>query len=331
MVTIQDVAKKAGVSVSTVSRVLNNNFMVTEEKRKLVLDAVKSTGYTAIRAKSTKRAKNKMVMVITSFLMMEMCEFIREAAIEMGYPVLFNFAGDSSSSYQNSADVLRVLRNDSVAGIILVNAVYKDPSLELYFKHFPVVQIGEEYPYTPSYTVNIDDFQAGYDITTYLLNKGYKNIGFVGIDRGLEHDRPDFSENRYKGYRQALKDRGATCNDAWVTYTDYSTEGGTDAAKAFHKMDNRPDAVCCVSDVIAVGCVNEFKQLGLSLPTDIAVTGFDNSNLTDVCTPGLTSVAQDYQDIGREAIQMLDSLIHGGLGKGRKVIIPHEIVERGSA
>ncbi len=127
-----------------------------------------------------------------------------------------------------------------------------------------------------------------------------------------------------------MKANGIDVNQDHIIAADYSLEGGTDAATEILKMKERPDAICCVSDTIAVGLINELKRHGVRVPQDIAVTGFDNLNIVEACTPTVTTVAQSFDEIGAEAVRVLDLVIAGVLSKGRIIMVNHEIIERDS-
>jgi LacI family repressor for deo operon, udp, cdd, tsx, nupC, and nupG len=328
MIRIQDVAAEAGVSVSTVSRVLNNSFTVTEEKRAHVMEAVKRVGYQPIRAKTTKTSKNKLILMFSSIVIESIIEPMQNAAVESGYQLLFNYLGENNNIYERINEVLKLLQDNNIGGLILMNIIIKDEHLTDYMSRFPVVQIGEGVHSNPLYIVSSDDKQAGYDLTTHLLERGYDSIGFAGVNS--QHGQPDYSRNRLEGYKEALEEHHIPLNSEMIFDADYSTEGGADAARYFTSLKKPLRAICCVSDIIAIGCIGEMKKLGKRVPHDVAVAGFDNMIVSQFCSPSLTTMAQSFEEIGVEAVNMLDQLIQGNLAKGRKLFIPHELIIRDS-
>ncbi len=182
MATIVDVANEAKVSVATVSRVLNNSFAVTEEKRKLVLAAIEKVGYQpTVRTKSNRSGGGKIIFVVTSILVDDLFDSIQAAANDLGYNVIFNYIGKSkdATAYSSTYDLLRILQDQSIAGILLINAIAKDENLQTYFNRIPVVQIGEYCELNPTYAVLTDDIKASFDMTQLLVGKGHRKIAFI--------------------------------------------------------------------------------------------------------------------------------------------------------
>jgi DNA-binding LacI/PurR family transcriptional regulator len=128
----------------------------------------------------------------------------------------------------------------------------------------------------------------------------------------------------------ALEEAGIPFSPDMIIYTDYTAEGGMEAARQIAEMKKRPDAVLCVSDYVAAGCIAELRALGIAIPSDMAVTGFDNNELSEICRPRLTTVHQSFEEMGAEALFMLDALVSGRFKMGRITYIQHSIIERDS-
>ena len=326
MATVQDVAKAAGVSVSTVSRVLNNSVLVTSEKRDLVLQAIERTGYEVSRSKAARNSKSKAILVVTSILVDDLFAGIEQAASEQGYLILHEYIGVSRDAYARCQELLSALQ-DVLCGILLVNVVSKDENLPLLFKPFPVVQIGEHYDLNPTYVVLTDDEKAFHDVVSMLIKQGKQRIAFVGTGQGGSQEL-HLNAERKLGYKRALRENKLVYDPAYSYLADYSIEGGQDAVGYLMGLESPPDAICCVADIIAVGCVKELRKRGIEIPTQVAVTGYDNLPVAEACIPAITTVAQSFDEIGREAVHMLDQLVQGTLAKGRKVFVSHEIIDR---
>ncbi len=330
MATIQDVAANAGVSVSTVSRVLNNSVLVTPEKRERVMQAISAVGYEMSRTKAMKSNKNKTILVVTTILFEDIMSGIEEAANELGYSLIYEYIGVRQNAYARCQELLSVLQG-AIAGIVLINVLSKHENLAKVFGDYPVVQIGEFYEMNPSYVIATDDEMAFYDITSLLIRKGRKRIAYVGMGNAEGTGSDLFiNKKRKQGYRRALSENDLPYQKELIFYADYSIEGGMDAAAYLMDLENPPDAICCSVDRIAVGCIKELRRRGISVPEQVAVTGCDGQPDALSCIPSITTIAQSFVDIGSEAVQVLERVIQGQMNKGCKMLIQHEIIERES-
>jgi LacI family transcriptional regulator, repressor for deo operon, udp, cdd, tsx, nupC, and nupG len=325
MATIEDVAEKAGVSVATVSRVLNNNYMVSNEKKNRVFEAVKALNYQPnALGRNLRRSETKMVLVICTVVIDEAMAGIQDIAKELGYDVILSYTGNKRDGMCS----IKFLENSLVDGVILLNMLFKDEELLTISEKYPVVQCGEYVDIPNSFLVATNDQKAAYEMTSHLIQLGRKRIGFVAYEEfGITSH---FSLEREKGYKQALADHGIPYDPELKKIGDFSYESGIDAAKQFLSMKEKPDAVFCTQDNMAVGCVNTFKNAGVSVPEDIAVSGFDNVELAEICNPSLTTVNQSFYEIGRETMRLLVSLIKGEITIGRQVLINHQLIIRDS-
>lgn len=324
MVKIEDVASLAGVSVATVSRVLNNNYMVSKEKRDKVLEAVKALNYQPnALGRNLRRTETKMILVVCTAVIDEAMNGIQDVAKEMGYDVIISY-----SDKRDSKSSVKFLENGLVGGVIFLNMLLKNDDMYNICKQYPVVQCGEYIDIPNSYLVSINDQKAAYEVVSHLIQQGKKRIGFVACD-GYDGS-PNFSKERERGYRQALADHGIEYITELRLSGDNTFESGAIAAKHYFGLENRPDAVFCVLDNIAFGCLNALKNFGVSIPDDIAIAGFDNLEISEASEPPLTTVAQPFYEIGRETMKMLVSLIKGEITLGRQLFLNHQLIIRGS-
>lgn len=330
MATVQDVAAAAGVSVSTVSRVINNSVLVTPEKRERVMQAIAQVGYELPRSRAAKNNANKVILVVTSILFEELMTGIQETASELGYVVIHEYIGVSQNAYARCQELMTILQN-SICGVVLVNVVSKDKDLPKLFSSVPVVQVGEFYEMNPTYVVATDDEYAFFDMVNLLIQKGRRKIAYVGI--GISENADDelfINKKRRQGYQRALYENGLPYLPEYTFAADYSIEGGMDAAKYLLSLENPPDAICCAVDSIAVGVVKGLRRSGISVPGQVAVTGCDGLPIAQACIPAITTVAQSFEEMGSEAMQILERIIQGQISKGCKVLIQHEIIQRES-
>ncbi|HIR92207.1 MAG TPA: LacI family DNA-binding transcriptional regulator [Candidatus Egerieimonas intestinavium] len=329
MVTISDVAKEAGVSLSTASRALNNSSLVSAEKKEKVLEAVKKLGYRPIRLSAVRKAQqDKIIVVITRMLNRDMLDAIRETADELGYQMAISYAGEScDGGYQSALELIKILPQHMIGGLIFIHNECRDEKIWKELSAYPMVQVGESKEVSPLRSISIDDRAAAYDMTSYLIKQGYRRIAYVRSDND---DRFSYGKPRLKGYCEALEDAGIEVDKSLILDAGYILDGGSDVAKDIVKMKNRPDVVFCGSDYMAVGCLAELERQGIRVPEDIAVCGFDNHEVTEYCQPSLTTVGQPYGEMGSEAVRMLDMICSGAIASGRKMLAEHTIIVRES-
>lgn len=329
MVTISDVAKEAGVSLSTASRALNNSVMVSQEKKDRVAEAAKRLNYRPIRISMARRAQqNKVIVVISAMLHGTMLDSIRKTAEELGYQTALAFVGEAANEgYQNALELVKMLPSHLLCGLIVIHNECRDQDLWSEFCAYPMVQVGEYQEVSPKVCVMIDDHEAAYDMTMHLVQKGYRRIVYVSSS---EQNHYSFCKLRKAGFEDAMKAAGLPLNKDSVFEADYVLDGGTDVAQRIIKMKQRPDAVFCSSDYMAMGCIAELQRNGLRVPEDVAVCGFDNIEASEYCQPRLTTLSQPFDEMGAEAVRLLDMMYSGSVISGRKVIASHTVLERDS-
>jgi LacI family repressor for deo operon, udp, cdd, tsx, nupC, and nupG len=325
MATIDDVAKLAGVSVATVSRVLNNNYTVGQKNRDKVLEAVQILNYQPNAfGRNLRRSETKMVLVVCTSVIEQAMNGINDTAKELGYDVILSYT-HSNGKGNNS---IKFLENGLVDGVIFLNMIFKDEELINISKQYPVVQCGEYVDIPNAYLVSTNDERAAYEMVNHLINTGKRRIGYIAYDAfGMN---PYFSREREKGYKQALADNNIPFDPELIKSADRSYKSGVIAATRYLELKNRPDAVFCSRDNLAIACINTFETAGLAVPGDIAIAGFDNNEIAEMCSPALTTVAQSFYEMGCETMRMLIAQIKGEITVGRRVYINHKLVVRAS-
>lgn len=330
MATIEEVARRAGVSVATVSRVLNNNYAVSQAKRDSVMEAVAALNYQINAAgRMLRRAETRMIMVVCSAVLQEVLEGIQEAGRQAGYDILVTCTGFTSARTEPSrSESFKFLENGLVDGVILMNMVTRDEELLAISQQFPIVQCGEYVKIPNAFLVSTHDEKAAYAMTEHLAQIGRRKIAIVM--NALDGHLSNYVRERLNGYRQALTDAGLPRSAACEHQAGFTYEDGVAAARRILALEDRPDAVFCTRDSLAVACINTFQAAGLRVPEDIAVAGFDNTELCSMCSPPLSSVAQPFREIGQETLKMLVSLIRGEVSIGRHLLLDHQLVLRAS-
>ncbi len=326
MATIVDVAKNADVSVATVSRVLHNSNRVSEEKRQRVLNAIKELNYEAPPKTSRKKGK-KVILVLCGNIIDELLDGIEYEANELGYEVFFGYTMGQEIVY--SSFLRKLVNEKNISGLITI-AISSNSTEELIKinKQIPMVQCCDEINLSNACVVSSDDTAAAYDAVTHLINLGKKRIGFFGLDR-MQHPFK-YSRDRENGYRQALKDAGLPIDESLIKHGDYTTESIEEVSQQFIDMEDRPDALFCVRDVLANIFLNSLHQSEIRVPEDIALVGFGGFESSERCWPSLTTIVQSYYEIGTEAMNLLHARIAGKVTVGRKTFVEHKLAVRDS-
>ena len=330
MTTIRDVAKLAKTSIATVSRVLNKQDGFSEDTKKRVLDAAETLGYESNAiARSLKKMQTRTIGVvypnISSMLTHEFLNGIEEIAHEKNYSVIVSY---SYSDTERMLKSLKTFHEQRVDGVIFASEELKDIYYD-YIKRMDIPFVllstsSEKYdvPY-----VKIDDFAASYAAMNYLIQKGHTEIGFIS---GNKEDKVT-GVPRLAGYKQALLDASIVFEDKKVVHgTDYSFQDGKNQFPVLLEQYPEVTAVFTASDAIAVGAISVSSQLGISIPEDVSVIGFDNILISEMVTPALTTVAQPLVRMGVEAAKLLFQLIDKKEIKEKQILLPFEIIERNS-
>jgi len=329
MTTITDVAGRAGVSIATVSRILNNTAVVAQATRDRVLQAVDDLDYHPNQsARNLRRNQTGVILILTPNMTnpfyASILQGIGDTAAGLGFAALICNTGDDLK--RSTAALDRLPRRQADGAIIL--SIDSDASwLQPYVDDFPIVQ-GAEFQSTVDIArVSIDNYSASRDIMDYLLGLGHTRIGHISAANGYRS-----TAARLDGYRDAIAEAGLTWQPEYVRKAspDYSFSSGKLAAQALLKMDPRPTALYCISDTLALGAVVAAQEMGLRVPGDVSVTGFDNVTETEMIRPHLTTLAQPCYELGCTATQILDDLM-GHRPTALERVLEHRLVIRESS
>jgi len=331
-ITINDVAAEAGVSITTVSRVLNNNYPVKKETRERIEKAIKKLDYTPnAMARSLITKKTSMIGVIvpgiTNLFFPTIVESIGEFTKKNGYSISLCSTGGDHIVEQNLSDALI---SRQVDGIITI-----DPSIECldsgYYSKLsertPVIVVNG---YPNGYKCNFvcyDEEIGCKEAFDYLIGLGHRKIAFI---RGSKSYSYDIKE---KMYREVLVDKSFSYEKIVRLKLGNSIEvieQSKQAVKAILTQENPPTAIFACNDLMAVGAIQACESSGLKVPEDISIIGFDNTIISDITSPRLTSVDQNMKDIGkRAAIELLD-LIENDVKIRKRVILDTNLVIKDS-
>jgi LacI family transcriptional regulator len=305
-VTIQDVAKTAGVSVSTVSRVLNGKLDVASETQDRIRSVIDDLGYTTnLAARSMRSFKKNMVGLIMPDIAypfaVEVMKGVNRAIAESEFDLIVYTTGDVRKSGRASHEqkYVSLLNNSITDGTIIVAPVTGEFSTEA-----PIVSI-DPLMSDPNYpSVHATNHQGATEVMNYLMGLGHKRIGFISGRAELES-----SNRRFMGYRDALEQAGLPVAEELVAAGDYTTETGVKCARELLSLEKRPTAIFASNDQTAMGVFQAAQEMGVRIPEDLSVVGFDN--IMDSKYMGLTTVDQFISEMGFVATQMLIKLING--------------------
>ena len=298
--TILDVAKAAGVSLPTVSRVLTGSTPVSDKKRELVLAAMKELGYRPNgAARALVQGRQPIVGVltedVTSFGATRMIRSIEEQARRAGYVVAVAVMDPSELDETGSA--LEVLLGQPIVGVVVLDFHrYNQESLLERLAGVSITTVTSDDEAGFRHVV-IDDRRAARELTEYLLSLGHRTVHHVSVpgNNGRLHPRE-------VGWREALRAAGAPVPDP--IQTDWSIESGRQAGAALAR-DRSVTAVLCANDELAFGVMRSLRDAGLSIPEDVSVAGMDDQPLADAWVPGLTSYRLDFDWAGAAALRLL--------------------------
>ena len=329
MASLKDVAKLAGVSPSTVSKVLSGRYKLSPQCTSRVMDAVRQLDYQPnIIGRSLRSSQSQAVLLVCSVFVREIMTGVHHAARELGYDVISMLVDPGEDE-----SYLKYLENGLAGGVIFINYRHNPEKLARVAGRYPLVQCSEFVEMANSSQVSVDNNQAVYELTSALIARGRRRFAFVNSAEVRGHV-PFFAQEREKGFRRALEQHKMP----YYPQLTLRTEAGHDyrdfvaLADTFIKLPpgKRPDAVVCISDLVGAAFVNAFVQAGISVPDKMAVTGFDNTLFSTVCTPQLTTVEQPFFEMGAEAMRLLAGSIAGEQTVNRKILLQHTLVARGS-
>lgn len=325
--SIQKIARLAGVSVATVSRVLNNSDTVKEKNREKVLRVIRESNYKPnLLARQLRTARSSMILVMVSDISNPFCadvvKGIEEQAEKHVYHILLC---NSGSDIERSRSSLQLLAGKIVDGIITMDAFSKLPELAQLIGETPWVQCAEYADAGNISCVGINDIAASEQVVQHLLENGRQRIALINHDLSYK-----YAQLRQQGYLNALQRE--QCDWQAIAYaSELDFRAGKEAMSTLLQNETPPDAVFAVSDTLAAGAMAAITQAGLRVPEDIAVVGFDNTELAEMITPPLTTIAQPSRDIGRKAFSLLMAKIEQPDSAAERIILDWELVVRSSA
>ena len=327
---IIDIAKLAGVSKSTVSRYLNNGYVGTESREK-IKKIIEETGFMPqSHAKSLRTGKTNLIGVIVPKISTEtaprVVQGITEVLSENNYDVLI---ANTNLSVEKEFEYLNIFKNNQVDGVIFMGTKITPKHRKIMDKlNVPIVVVAQ---YMDNYPcVYHDDFNAAKYMTEYLIGKGHKNIGFIGV---YEEDRSVGLE-RKNGYIAALNENDLEVDMENLKLGDFSYESGYELSKKLINKKNIPTAIFAVTDNLAIATIDCLKDNGLNVPEDVAVVSIGDTRISQVVSPKLTTIHYYYKTSGRKSGEIMLELLKNGIKTSKtikkNIKLSYRLIERNS-
>lgn len=330
MVKIADVAREANVSVATVSRVLNKKGSVRPETCERVYKAIEKLSFEPnMSARNLRRNETRVILIvapnITNPYYAHILAGVGDEARKSGYSALIYNTGGDEEREKNGMDMLKKRRAD---GAILLASNIDSMWVKEYADKYPIVHCSEYVKGLDIPRVSIDNYKATLEVMEYIISLGHKKIATISSSNSYIS-----TLLRLKGYKDTLERHGIEVRKDYIALAgaEYSFKSGKAAAFKLLQQKDRPTAIFCISDTIALGAITAAKEMGLRVPEDLTVTGFDDVDYTTMFHPYITTVAQPCYDLGRKSFKILHACMNKTNDIEKKVVLPHKFIIRESS
>ena len=317
-VTLHDLAKRCNVSTATVSAVVNGAEWVSVSTRERVQRAVDEMGYHPNQlARGLKRQEGHAVGVIVSDLtnpfFTQVVRSLSHSLRESGRTLSLC---DSDHRHDLGEANLRMLLEGQIVGLVLIGDSVPEHALREFVKsrpQVPVIAIERDYNIPQVSTLLVESEQGAFDATMHLADRGCERIAMIA-GPGTGAGSATFGRaQRLAGYYRALHELGRVASPSLVVEGSFRLESGREAMRTLLALDHPPDAVFAANDMMALGAMSVVREAGLRVPHDVALVGFDNVPMTELITPGLTTMAMPMRELGDAAARLLGTLIRLGI------------------
>jgi LacI family transcriptional regulator len=328
-VTIYDVAREAGVSMATVSRVVNNNPNVKPQTRKKVFEAIERLGYrpnAVARGLASKKTTTVGVVIpdISNAIFAEVARGIEDIANMYRYNIILC---NADKKKDKEISVINTLLEKQVDGLLFMGGTVTQEHIEAFrTSSVPIVLCATTDDNNAIPAVDIDHEKAAFDAVHLLIENGHRNIGMIS---GTLQD-PANGYARFQGYKRALEQANIPVRDEHIRVGNYRYESGIEAMQYFIDLAEKPTAIFAATDEMAIGAIHTIQDAGLKVPEDISVISVDNSRMASMVRPLLTTVAQPMYDIGAVSMRLLTKLMNKEHVEQAKFVLPHEMIVRKS-
>ena len=327
MASIKDVAKAAGVSTATVSRVLSNGLHVRPEVRERVMEAVDKLAYRPnLLARSLRSQQTNTIGLIVSDIrnpfFTSMSRAVEDTAYEQGFSLVLC---NTDENPEKEAIYLNLMQDQNVAGVIFSPTRYTATNFAAANVSFPTVIVDRLLDGIDVDVVILDNADAGYRLTTHLIENGYRRIGALCGEMSMT------GRERQLGYEKALRSHDLAPIGELVKYVQPKTEAGYAATLKMLDTAQPPDALFTTNSLLAEGALQAIRERNLTIPDDIALVTFDETTWALLVQPAITLIAQPTYDIGKTATELLLQRIADPHRPTRQVILKGQLLVRGSS
>lgn len=329
-VTIYDVAKRAGVSIATVSRVLNNSILVSEKTRERVKRAMEELNYTpnVIASALTKKSTLTLGLLIPDIsnpFFAELARGVEDASVDFGFNTIIC---NTDYRFEKETEYIRLLRQKRIDGFIISTAYFNDENvINLVKSNIPLVLLGRDIEQEDVLVdvVVSDNVRGGYIATKHLIELGHEKIACL-----LGPPQVKVNVDREKGYLKAIEEANLKVNSELIAFGEFKVEFGFSKAIEMLSKEDRPTAFFAANDLTAIGVIKAARYMGFEVPRDISVVGYDNTILAEMVDPPLTTVNQQMRKMGYVATELLIKKIKGEKHAAEKVVMDVNLVLRKS-
>lgn len=323
---ISEVAKLAGVSPSAVSRYLNNGYL-SAEKREAIRRVIQETGYRPlIQAQILRTRKTQTVGIILpkidSFSISSIVAGIDSVLEARGFQILL---ADTRNNPEKELDYLDIFDDQRVDGVILIATVFTPRHLAaLKHRKLPVIIVGQHLPGFPC--VYHNDYQAFYDMTNLVLQKGCRRLGYIGA---LPQDKAVGQERR-RAYQDAVRDAGLEEQAGHTAVAAFTVDSGREKARELLESCGPLDALICATDNMAAGALQYLHRRGIQVPGQMLLTGHGASGISEVTTPSITTIRYFYEESGANAASLMLELLEKPDTPAKEIKLGYTILENES-
>lgn len=329
---IYDVAKKAGVSIVTVSKVINNSETVRENNRQKVLQAMKELNYNpSAAARSLASGKTRVIGLVidslTDTFLSSAIRAINQCLEKYGYFLALSLVQESYGGDKDDIKIPYLFQQDRVDGLLIVSPVYEDLYiLELKGKKIPFVLMDNQKQHHSIPSIIVNNYKGGYDATNHLIELGHKNI--------LHISGPELymsSRERINGYKDAMSEAGYESHI--INSKEFSIASGYEITRRLLSEGLlNCTAIFAADDYIAFGVIDALRNADIKVPGDISVMGYDDQDLASSFHPGLTTIKQPAEEMGRTGAETLIKIIKGQLKRFNTITLdPHIVIRESTA
>lgn len=334
VVTIKDVAKRANVAPSTVSRVIADSSRISLDTKKRVRKAMKELGYYPnVNARNLAVRSSQAIGVIMPSsaetalqnpFFPEVLRGIGSTAHETEYSLYVSTGGNDEQLFE---EVKRMVYGNRVDGMILLYSRVADPIMDFLVEaNFPFVVIGKPYEQESRITyVDNDNYHASRELTNHLIDYGHRHIAFIGGTTDLV-----VTMDRLRGYRSALKKANLDFKDDYIVHDEFLRSSGRKAVERLFSLKKPPTAMVIADDMMSLGVINMLEEFGVDCPEDVSITSFNNLYLSELIRPALTTVDIQIYMLGVQSAKCLIEKLKHKEEPAKRIIIPYTIKYRSS-